>query len=190
MPATLGELLLGSGAATTAAQAGLVALAPTSLPQGDQLTISQDASLFREGSNSLPASGQLYALVGNDLVMKYWSHNFSIDANGNFLGRDDPGPCSLFVITEGLGASASTFAMYSTNGVVSAGAPPGTFTKMWSIDLTNGAIVETPQSTGWGTPTGGAVSNNFAGASATLAQTSAAVAQIIAVLKAKGTLGV
>lgn len=45
------------------------------------------------------------------------------------------------------------------------------------------------QSTGWGTPTGGSVSNNFAGASATLAQTSAAVAELIAVLKAIGFLG-
>jgi hypothetical protein len=45
------------------------------------------------------------------------------------------------------------------------------------------------QSTGWGTPTGGSVQNNFAGGSASLATTSAAVAQIIAVLKAAGFLG-
>lgn len=45
------------------------------------------------------------------------------------------------------------------------------------------------QSTGWGTPTGGAVSSNFAGGSASLATTTAAVAQLIAVLKAVGILG-
>jgi hypothetical protein len=46
------------------------------------------------------------------------------------------------------------------------------------------------QSTGWGTPTGGSVQNNYtAGVSATLLSTSDAVAQIITVLKAVGFLG-
>lgn len=41
-------------------------------------------------------------------------------------------------------------------------------------------------SSGWGTPTGGAVVANYPGASATLVQTSNAVAQIITILKAFG----
>lgn len=45
------------------------------------------------------------------------------------------------------------------------------------------------QSTGWGAPTGAAVENNFAGGTASLAVTSAAVAEIITVLKAVGFLG-
>jgi hypothetical protein len=45
------------------------------------------------------------------------------------------------------------------------------------------------QSTGWGTPTGGSVQNNFAGGSASLTTCTAAVAQIISVLKAVGFLG-
>jgi hypothetical protein len=45
------------------------------------------------------------------------------------------------------------------------------------------------QSTGWGTPTGASVAANFAGASATLPQTSAAVAELITLLKAFGLLG-
>jgi hypothetical protein len=46
------------------------------------------------------------------------------------------------------------------------------------------------QSTGWGTPTGGSVQNNYAaGVGATLLATSDAVAQIITVLKAVGILG-
>ncbi len=45
------------------------------------------------------------------------------------------------------------------------------------------------QSTGWGTPTGGSVQNNFAGGAATLGTLGAAVAQIITVLKAIGFLG-
>lgn len=43
--------------------------------------------------------------------------------------------------------------------------------------------------TGWGTPTGAAVIANFPGATATLAQTSSVVAQIIATLKANGIFG-
>lgn len=45
-------------------------------------------------------------------------------------------------------------------------------------------------STGWGTATGGSVSLNFSGAAATLPQTSAALAQVINVLKQYGVLGV
>jgi hypothetical protein len=45
------------------------------------------------------------------------------------------------------------------------------------------------QSTGWGTATGGSVANNFSGSGATLAQTSAAVAELITLLKAFGLLG-
>lgn len=50
-------------------------------------------------------------------------------------------------------------------------------------------LAGTTQSTGWGTPTGAAVENNYAGASATLAQTSAAVAKIITTLKGTGLFG-
>jgi hypothetical protein len=42
------------------------------------------------------------------------------------------------------------------------------------------------QVTGWGTPSGGSAQSNYSGSSATLAQTSAAVAQIIATLKLFG----
>jgi hypothetical protein len=45
------------------------------------------------------------------------------------------------------------------------------------------------QNTGWGTPTGPAVVNNYSGTAATLVQTSNAVAEIITVLKAFGLLG-
>lgn len=45
------------------------------------------------------------------------------------------------------------------------------------------------QTTGFGTPTGNSVINNFPGASATLAQTSATVAEILVVLKSMGIIG-
>lgn len=68
---------------------------------GDQGIFSADTSLFREGSgwNFQPAS-TMYVLVGNQIVMKYWSHNAPIDPNGNFLGRDDPGACGMWAYCE------------------------------------------------------------------------------------------
>lgn len=66
----------------------------------------------------------------------------------------------------------------------------GTITDGVGLALTKGLGVygATPpaQVTGWGTPTGAAVQSNFSGSSATLAQTSAAVAKIITDLKAAG----
>jgi hypothetical protein len=55
---------------------------------------------------------------------------------------------------------------------------PGTWTS--SVEILQAALA------GWGTPTGGAAVNNFPGATATLLQTSTAVAQIIATLKSFG----
>lgn len=45
------------------------------------------------------------------------------------------------------------------------------------------------QSSGWGTPTGAAVQNDYSGGAATLAETSAALAELITVLKTLGILG-
>lgn len=52
-----------------------------------------------------------------------------------------------------------------------------------------GTIALTTLAAGFGTPTGGTVIANFPGASATLAQTSATVAELIVQLKAAGILG-
>lgn len=66
----------------------------------------------------------------------------------------------------------------------------------WSMDPNTNAITATidgsptwPINTGWGTPTGGSVANNFSGSAATLPQTSAALAEIIAVLLSAGIIG-
>lgn len=66
----------------------------------------------------------------------------------------------------------------------------------WAINKNTNAISATitgasawPINTGWGVPTGGIIENNFAGGSASLAVTSAAVAEIIAVLKSAGIIG-
>lgn len=59
-----------------------------------------------------------------------------------------------------------------------------------SFQLVNNVLVAIPpKSTGWGVPTSAAAQNNYDGAAATLAQTSAAVAAIIQVLTARGLLG-
>jgi hypothetical protein len=79
---------------------------PRKVPQpwgfsGDQQVISSDTSFFREGSgwNWQPGSTG-YALVGSQIIMKYWSHNAPVDANGNFLGCDDAGACAFWCYAE------------------------------------------------------------------------------------------
>lgn len=52
-----------------------------------------------------------------------------------------------------------------------------------------GLIALTTQAAGFGTPTGASTITNFPGATASLAQTSATVAQLIVQLKAAGILG-
>lgn len=78
---------------------------------GDTWRESQDTSFMREGSWSQVASGGIYTLFG-ELVMKYWSHNVSIDGNGNFLGRDDAGPCDIIGWTEGVGTGNSALVRF------------------------------------------------------------------------------
>jgi hypothetical protein len=85
----------------------------------------------------------------------------------------DTGYVGLNVVTVANGASS----IVTGNIAAFAGAPV--------LNLNLGAT----RSTGWGTPTNASVQNNFTGSSATLAQTGAAVAQIIAVLKSFGFLG-
>lgn len=53
----------------------------------------------------------------------------------------------------------------------------------------NGATSPPAKLTGWGTPTGGSVVNNFPGSTATLAQCGEAISEIIATLKAMGIFG-
>lgn len=73
----------------------------TVLRNGDHEILSNDTSLYREGSGwQIPTNSPLYVLVGNQLVMKYWSHNTAISESGNFQGRDDPGTCELIAHCE------------------------------------------------------------------------------------------
>jgi hypothetical protein len=68
----------------------------TRLLDGDQEVLSQDTSYFREGScSAVNKNSPIFILAGNQLVMKYWSHNVAITEQGAFMGRDDPGACSL-----------------------------------------------------------------------------------------------
>jgi hypothetical protein len=88
------------------------------------------------------------------------------------------------------GTNAADFGLVVTNAAGSA--------NLLQVTVGNGAVFgqgiglfggsAPAQSTGWGTPTGAGVVNNFAGSAATLASTGQAVAQIIIALKALGLL--
>jgi len=107
--------------------------------EGDQLGLSNDQSILRQGTWATVPSGQLYVLAGNQPIMMYWSHNVALDSNGNFLGRDEADSCSLMLYCED-----NTFRMY--------GAPTGArktypvFTLQMTISTLTGAI--TPSQTG------------------------------------------
>lgn len=71
---------------------------------GDHILISQDQSIFREGSHSMLTAGSatatIWGIAGSQPVMKYWCHNTGIDANGRFLPRDENDACSLLAFCE------------------------------------------------------------------------------------------
>ena len=69
------------------------------LPQGDQLLVSSDPSIYREGSWATGNKGTLYSLAG-EYVSKYQSHNFQIDAAGNIGPADTTGNCQIIIVTQ------------------------------------------------------------------------------------------
>lgn len=63
---------------------------------GTHEVLSWDTSFFREGSGwQIPVGSPLYVLVGNQIVMKFWSHNVDVLENGMFGVRDDLGAAGL-----------------------------------------------------------------------------------------------
>jgi hypothetical protein len=124
------------------------------------------------GGVALTATGgaNQYSLQVNGSATSGQSFGLKIDAgttSGDFaLVVQNQSGASNLLLLNGVGA-ASFLGPIGVNGAV----PPA-------------------QLTGWGTATGAAVQNNYAGASATLAQTTAAVAQIITYLKSRGDFGV
>jgi hypothetical protein len=110
----------------------------------------------------------------------------------NMTGNTFSGAVSITAPSSGSSYLSSAGNEYA-GGVTFAG-PWVTLTSMDSGTITNSAtgtkVYTLPATlTGWGTPTNGSVQNNFAGSSATLAQTGAAVSQIIATLKSFGLFG-
>lgn len=99
--------------------------------KGDQFQISTDLSPYREFVWDTTASGALYTLLG-EFVMKGGSHNTALNtATGDFLGRDEAGPCSMWVYTE----SNLLKYYYAASAVI--GTVP-TWTLVDSLDLATG----------------------------------------------------
>lgn len=117
MPATTSTLLATNGAGTSLTGVALLASLNTYTKAGDQNVVATDASPFRTGS-WIVASGDIYVLAGNQIIMWYESHNAPIDtATGNFLGRDETQACYLTIKTED-GFQKDYYAASNTAGVV------------------------------------------------------------------------
>jgi len=70
------------------------------LVEGDQFVTAHDASPFRKGSWAITPSGEIYDL-NSQPIMDYQSHNVALDANGDFLARDEDGEhCQLVLFLE------------------------------------------------------------------------------------------
>lgn len=133
-----------------------------------------------------PTSGIALTVNGAPVGIGDFSLNNTGNANGvNFrmLGPGSTTPSKYLRVYNGTFALINDSYTASLLSVTDAGAA----TVLGPMGINNNA--PPAQLTGWGTPTGGAVANNFNGASATLPQTSAALAQVIASLKAFGLFG-
>lgn len=106
---------------------------------GDQLLISTDQSILRQGTWSSTPTGNFYSLVGNQPIMAYWSHNTGLDQNGNFLPRDEADYCSIFAFCED-----NTIRLYGAPSAARHTLPAWTLSA--TFNMITGSI--TPSSTG------------------------------------------
>jgi Pectate lyase superfamily protein len=111
-------------------------------------------------------------------------------ANGVAIGVINPSTTGS-IVGNRVGGSGHTYAVYLDGSVTGTEIIGGNYAagSSGTVANNNGAnrvLTPATPSTGWGTPTGNLTINNFPGASATLLQTSEAVAQIITLLKNLG----
>lgn len=109
--------------------------------QGDQFKISNDPSIYREGTCSA-TSGDLYTLLGANaaaLTMKFRSHGFAISAGGVFQAADETGGLMLDVYSEG----NLWKIFYYAGGTIGVAPTVANFgTPVWSLDVTAGNSVQ------------------------------------------------
>ncbi len=151
----------------------LIEAAYADADSGNQVLMYYDASNPTQPYTGPNNSGASQPTVRQGIISLQLKAGAAATTGSQTTPAVDSGYTGLWVITVANGASS----IVTGNIAAYSGAP---FSK-----LALGAA----QSTGWGTPTNAAAQNNFNGSSATLAQTSAAVAQLIATLKSFGILG-
>jgi hypothetical protein len=148
-----------------------------------------------QGANTF--TGQVIiapAAAGTALVVNAFSGNYV----ANFTSPNSAGNSFGPIITAG--TNSTDTALYVRNAAASeiylvingdgSGQLGGTALQ-WRTTPSIGFLGASPaaQITGWGTPTGASIQNNFAGGAATLATLGAAVAKIITDLKTFGLYG-
>lgn len=99
------------------------------------------------------------------------SNPLTLDANGRAVVWGDPALAYKFVIAPPNSPDPPTSPVWTQDDI--------------AFPLTLGMLTPT---SGWGTPTGGSVVNDFPGSSATLAQCGSALSEIIAALQSLGVL--
>jgi hypothetical protein len=151
---------------------------------------------------SATANGQVLQLTGGALSFATLQFANSSGLTNTFAVSDVPPYSVLQASVDGDNAAFSTVAypqavaagdiLIGTVANVIGSLAIGTTGQVLTIAAGQpewGSVSIPQQSTGWGTPTGNAVVSNFPGASATLLQTSTALAELIANLINAGALG-
>lgn len=113
-----------------------------------------------------------------------------LSAAGNVVIPPPPSGNALSITgTLAVTGNVTASGTWSVTGAAATGALTVTGSATISGALGFNGASPPAQVTGWGTPTGPAVVNNYSGTAATLVQTSNAVAEIITALKALGLFG-
>lgn len=150
-------------------------------------------STFFMGKNNTGAVGRFIGAPNGDLA---WLFSGGTTPIAICTGTFGTGITAQILVTAGSPGAVKIAGALNVIGAASTGpiTITGTANISGAISIAgaagiNGATPVAPVN-GWGTPTGPAVVNNYSGTAATLVQTSNAVAQIIATLKAFGLFGV
>lgn len=151
-------------------------------------TATGDVRGVQVGNSSMGGTGGCFGFgVANDTNSTFFMGKNNTGSVARFIGAPSGDLAWLFSGgTTPIALVTGTFGAATAQLLISAGSP-GNVKVAGPLGI-NGATPPA-QSTGWGTATGASVANNFSGSAATLAQATAAIAELITVLKAFGLLG-
>lgn len=205
--ATIGNCIKLTTSGALALEAIAVVANIFSTANGDSILVSGVASRSLAITGNIIDGTGAFQTTGSFACLNISGSNTSYNANGNYLINQ----ASTAAVANGiLGTpvdaviSGNTFGNFQTainatfNLVLASGnisfGTLGTSANVYNAsatvtDVANNWDKDALKTVGWGTPTGGSVTANFSGSAAPLTTCSAAIAEILTILKAKNIIG-